>query len=56
MSGMDKAKNAAESAMGDAKEKYGDATDNEDMQSEGMADQKKADAKQAGEKVKDVFK
>ena len=56
MSGTDKIKNSADSKMGTAKEKLGDATGDEDMQAEGKADQSKADLKQAGEKVKDVFK
>jgi uncharacterized protein YjbJ (UPF0337 family) len=56
MSGTDKFKNSADSKLGSAKEKLGDATGNEDMQAEGAADKGKADLKQAGEKVKDVFK
>ena len=56
LSGTDKIKNSAESTLGDAKEKLGDATGNEDMQAEGKTEQAKADLKQAGEKVKDVFK
>jgi uncharacterized protein YjbJ (UPF0337 family) len=56
MSGTDKAQNATESKLGEAKEKLGDATGNEDMQAEGAADKAKADLKQAGEKVKDAFK
>ena len=56
MSGTDKLKNTTESTVGEAKEKFGDATGNEDMQAEGKTDQAKADLKQAGEKVKDVFK
>jgi len=52
----DKMKNAAESAKGKAKEKAGDATDNEDLQAEGQADKSVADLKQAGEKAKDAFK
>ncbi len=56
MSGTDKLKNATESTVGDAKEKIGDATGNDDMKAEGKTDQAKADLKQAGEKVKDVFK
>jgi len=56
MSGIDKLKKSAESAVADAKEKVGDATDNQDLQAEGQADKSKADLKQAGEKVKDVFK
>jgi uncharacterized protein YjbJ (UPF0337 family) len=52
----DKIGNAAEKAAGNAKEKIGDATDNEKLESEGKADQTKADMKQAGEKIKDAFK
>jgi len=56
MSGMDKVNNAAEEAKGKAKEGFGDATDNERLQAEGQLDQDKANLKQAGEKVKDVFR
>ena len=56
MSAMDKMKNAAEGGLGNAKEKLGDATDDQSLQAEGQADQSKADLKQAGEKVKDAFK
>ena len=52
----DKLKNSAEGAMGKAKEKLGDASDDHEMQAEGKKDQSKADLKQAGEKVKDAFK
>ncbi|MEV8378520.1 CsbD family protein [Kribbella sp. NPDC056861] len=52
----DKIKNAAEDAKGKVKEMTGDATDNEDLQAEGKADQSVADLKQAGEKAKDAFK
>jgi uncharacterized protein YjbJ (UPF0337 family) len=52
----DKLSNAADKLGGQAKEKVGDATDNQDLQAEGQADSAKADLKQAGEKVKDVFK
>ncbi len=52
----DKLKNSAEGAMGKAKEKLGDASDDREMQAEGQKDQSKADLKQAGEKVKDAFK
>ena len=55
MGTMDKLKNTAESMGGDAKKKLGDATDNEQWQAEGKADQMKGDLKQAGEKVKDAF-
>lgn len=56
MSGADKIRNAAEEAVGKGKEAVGDATDNERLQAEGKGDQAKANLKQAGEKVKDVFK
>ena len=56
MSGMDKAKNKAEELGGKGKEAVGDATDNRDLQAEGKADQVSGNLKQAGEKVKDVFK
>ncbi len=52
----DKLSNAVEQATGSAKEKAGDATDNPDLQAEGKAQETKADLKQAGEKVKDVFR
>ena len=52
----DKAKNTAESGLGKAKEKLGDATDDRELETEGKTDQSKADLKQAGEKVKDAFK
>jgi uncharacterized protein YjbJ (UPF0337 family) len=51
----DKIENAAEKAKGTAKEKMGDATDNERLESEGKVDKTKADVKQAGEKIKDAF-
>ena len=56
MSATDKIKNAAESGMGSAKEKTGAATGNEELQAEGQVDKTSADAKQADEKIKDVFK
>jgi len=52
----DKIQNAAENAQGKAKEAAGKATDNERLEVEGRGDQASADLKQAGEKVKDVFK
>ena len=52
----DKLNNSADKAKGKAKEAYGEATDNPDLQTEGKADQSVADLKQAGEKVKDAFK
>ena len=56
MSGIDKLKNKAEEVTGQGKEAVGDATDNRDLQAEGKADQASGNLKQAGEKVKDVFK
>lgn len=55
MGAGDKIQNTAESLKGEAKEKYGDATGNEDLQAEGALDKTKADLKQAGEKIKDAF-
>jgi uncharacterized protein YjbJ (UPF0337 family) len=52
----DKFANKGDSALGKAKEKLGDATDDRDLEAEGKKDQSKADLKQAGEKVKDAFK
>jgi uncharacterized protein YjbJ (UPF0337 family) len=56
MSAEDKVKNTAETAKGKAKEGVGTATGNESLEAEGRADQAKGDLKQAGEKIKDVFK
>jgi uncharacterized protein YjbJ (UPF0337 family) len=54
MSNFDKMGDEAEEAKGKVKEWVGDATDNESLQAEGMADQAKAHAEQAGEHVKDA--
>ncbi len=56
MSGMDKAKNKIEELGGEGKETVGKATDDRDLETEGQADQASGNLKQAGEKVKDVFK
>ena len=56
MGSEDKLKNTAEGAKGKAKEAAGKLTDDERMEAEGKADQVSSDAKQAGEKVKDIFK
>jgi uncharacterized protein YjbJ (UPF0337 family) len=56
MSGVDKMKNKAEELGGKGKEAVGDATDNRDLEAEGKADQVSGNLKQAGEKIKDVFK
>ena len=52
----DKISNATDKLTGQAKEKAGDATGNEDLQAEGAGQESVADLKQAGEKVKDAFK
>ena len=52
----DKIHNAAEKLHGKGKEAAGDATGDDRLKAEGKGDQVKADLKQAGEKVKDVFK
>jgi len=52
----DKIKNAAQEATGKAKEAGGKATDDERLESEGQSDQTKANVKQVGEDIKDVFK
>ncbi|HEY0507199.1 MAG TPA: CsbD family protein [Blastococcus sp.] len=56
MSGIDKIKNKAEELSGQGKEAVGDATNDRDLQAEGQKDQAKGNVKQAGEKVKDIFK
>lgn len=56
MSGMDKLKNKVQDLTGQGKEHVGKATDDEDLQAEGHADQAKGNLKQAGENVKDAFK
>lgn len=56
MSGEDKMKNAAEEAIGKAKEALGDLTDDERLKAEGKTEQVKANLKQAGENVKDAVK
>ena len=52
----DKLSNAKDDLQGKAKEAAGKVTDNERLEAEGKADQSAADAKAAGEKIKDVFK
>jgi uncharacterized protein YjbJ (UPF0337 family) len=53
---MDKAKNAAEKMMGQAKETAGQHTNDPNMEAEGQQDQVAGDLKNAGEKAKDTFK
>ncbi|MEA5360632.1 CsbD family protein [Amycolatopsis sp., V23-08] len=50
----DKAEHKAEELKGQAKEKVGDATGNEQWQAEGKAEQGKGALKQAADKVKDA--
>jgi uncharacterized protein YjbJ (UPF0337 family) len=52
----DKLENKAQELGGKAKERVGEATDDEQLEAEGRTDQAKADVKQAGEKIKDAFK
>jgi len=52
----DKVDNKAEEVGGKVKEGVGKATDDEQLEAEGKGDQAKSNLKQAGEKVKDVFK
>ncbi|SCL17354.1 CsbD family protein [Micromonospora inyonensis] len=52
----DKINNASEQAAGKVKEGAGRATGDERLESEGHKDQASANLKQAGEKIKDVFR
>lgn len=52
----DKVNNASEQTGGKLKEGAGRATGDERLEAEGRGDQASANLKQAGEKVKDVFK
>ena len=52
----DKISNKAEELKGQAKESTGKATGDEQLEAEGKGDQAGANLKQAGEKIKDVFK
>jgi uncharacterized protein YjbJ (UPF0337 family) len=56
MSATDKAKNKLDDLTGQAKEKFGEVTDDREKQNEGKADQVKSNLKDAGEKVKDAFR
>ena len=53
---MDKLKNAAQGAKGKGKEATGKARGDRSQQTEGQADQVKADVKDIGENTKDAFK
>ena len=56
MSAMDKMKNKGQELTGQGKEHVGRATGDENLEAEGHKDQASGNLKQAGEKVKDVFK
>jgi uncharacterized protein YjbJ (UPF0337 family) len=56
MSGADKARNKVQKVSGIAKAAVGRATGNRRLQREGRVDQRSADVKDAGEKIKDVFR
>lgn len=52
----DKVDHKAEELGGKVKEGLGKATDDEQLEAEGKTDQASGNLKQAGEKIKDVFK
>jgi uncharacterized protein YjbJ (UPF0337 family) len=56
MGSDDKMRNKGQDLKGKAKESWGKATDDEQLEAEGKVDQSKSDIKQAGEKVKDAFR
>jgi uncharacterized protein YjbJ (UPF0337 family) len=56
MASDDKLRNKGQELKGRAKETAGRATDDEELEAAGRADQAKANLKQAGEKVKDAIK
>ena len=56
MATEDKAAHKATEVKGKVKEGVGEATDDQELQAEGQADQAKGNLKQAGDKVKDAFK
>ncbi|UFU03663.1 CsbD family protein [Ruania suaedae] len=56
MGAEDKIRNTAQDLSGKSKEAAGEATDDEQLEAEGKADQSAASLKQAGENVKDAFK
>jgi uncharacterized protein YjbJ (UPF0337 family) len=56
MGAGDKIDNKAEDVAGKVKEGVGKATDDERLETEGKTDQASASVKQAGEKIKDVFR
>jgi uncharacterized protein YjbJ (UPF0337 family) len=52
----DKTKNKVEEIRGEAKEKIGSATGDDELKRQGERNQSKANLKQAGEKAKDAFR
>jgi uncharacterized protein YjbJ (UPF0337 family) len=52
---VDKAKDKAQAAKGDVKDKVGRATNDRSLQAEGKGDKAAGNLKQAGEKVKDAI-
>ena len=56
MSTEDKAKNKLDELGGKVKEAVGKVTGDESTENEGKRDQTKSNLKDAGEKVKDIFK
>jgi uncharacterized protein YjbJ (UPF0337 family) len=56
MSGSDKASNKAQRAKGKAKETIGRAIGDRALENQGIRDQRASHLKDAGEKVKDVFR
>ena len=56
MAADDKIDAKADQLKGEVKEGVGRATDDRDLEAEGHGDQAKGNLKQAGEKIKDVFK
>jgi uncharacterized protein YjbJ (UPF0337 family) len=53
---QNKTRNAAQKVKGQVKETAGRVTGDPRLEAEGRADKKKANLKQAGEKVKDAFR
>jgi uncharacterized protein YjbJ (UPF0337 family) len=51
--GFDQAKDKAKQHMGKAKEKTGEATDNEDLENAGKREQLKGEAKETGHNLRD---
>jgi uncharacterized protein YjbJ (UPF0337 family) len=55
MADMDDMKHKGEELLGKGKESLGNATGDDSMRAEGQTDQGKANLKQAGDKIKDIF-